>query len=231
LVNINCVFWFSQQHWSQTFVILRRFQHGTIMSVCRSSHKVLSWVYVGLHTKYYRECTSVFTQSATVSVRRSSHKVLPWVYVGLHTKYYHECTSVFTQSTIMSVRRSSHKVWPWVYVSLHTKYYHECTSVFTQSTTVSVRQSSHKVLPWVYVGLHTKYPVLLSDFSETWIFLTDFQELRTYHISRTSVQRSWIVCVDRQTDMMKLIIILCILVNMPDDITFPYGSGVETEQL
>jgi len=32
------------------------------------------------------------------------------------------------------------------------------------------------ILSAMYVGLHVKYPLLLSDFNETSIFLTDFQK-------------------------------------------------------
>jgi len=28
----------------------------------------------------------------------------------------------------------------------------------------------------MYLGLHVKYPLFLSDFTETWIFLTDFRK-------------------------------------------------------
>jgi hypothetical protein len=40
----------------------------------------------------------------------------------------------------------------------------------------------------MYIGLHVKYPLFLSDFSVTWIFLTDFQTILQYKISWRSVQ-------------------------------------------
>ena len=36
---------------------------------------------------------------------------------------------------------------------------------------------------------------------------------------------------DIQTDVTKLIVIFCTFVNTPNDISFPYGSGVETQYL
>jgi len=40
LLNIKCVFWFSLQLLSETFLILRRTERHMIISVCRSSCKV-----------------------------------------------------------------------------------------------------------------------------------------------------------------------------------------------
>jgi len=54
----------------------------------------------------------------------------------------------------------------------------------------------------MYIGIHVEYPLLSSDYSETWIFLTDFQENLKPQISWNSVQ--WQLSCPMQTDIMKL---------------------------
>jgi len=41
----------------------------------------------------------------------------------------------------------------------------------------------------MYIGLHVKYLLFLSDFDETFIFLTNFLKILKHQISRKSVQR------------------------------------------
>jgi len=54
----------------------------------------------------------------------------------------------------------------------------------------------------MYIGLRVKYPLLLSDFIETWFFLTDFQKIFKYKILWKSVQwePSCSMQTGRQTD-------------------------------
>jgi hypothetical protein len=42
-------------------------------------------------------------------------------------------------------------------------------------------------------GLHVKWPLILTDFNETWIFLTDFGKILKCQISRKSIHRSRVV--------------------------------------
>jgi hypothetical protein len=48
----------------------------------------------------------------------------------------------------------------------------------------------------MYTGLHVKYPLFLSDFNETWSFLTDFIKILKFQILWTSIQwelKSWTI--------------------------------------
>jgi len=40
----------------------------------------------------------------------------------------------------------------------------------------------------MYAGLHVKFPLFLSDFNETWIFMTVFRKIAKYQISWKSIQ-------------------------------------------
>jgi hypothetical protein len=53
----------------------------------------------------------------------------------------------------------------------------------------------------MYVGLHVKYQLFLSEFDETYIFLTDFGEILKYQISRKSFhwEQSSYMPTERQT--------------------------------
>jgi len=54
----------------------------------------------------------------------------------------------------------------------------------------------------IYFDFHVKYPLFLSDFSHTWIFLTNFRGILKYQISWKSVQweLSCSMRTDRRTD-------------------------------
>jgi hypothetical protein len=60
----------------------------------------------------------------------------------------------------------------------------------------------------MYIGLHVKYTLLLSDFIETWLFLTGLQKIIKYKILRNSVrwETSCSMRTGRQIDMTKLIV-------------------------
>jgi len=51
------------------------------------------------------------------------------------------------------------------------------------------KKNSSEMLSWMYIGLRVKYPLLLSDFIETWFFLTDFQKIFKYKMLWKSVQQ------------------------------------------
>ena len=63
-------------------------------------------------------------------------------------------------------------------------------------------KNSSKILSWMYIGLRVKYPLLLSEFTETWFFLTDFQKIIRYKVLWKSVQwePSCSMRTGRQTD-------------------------------
>jgi len=69
----------------------------------------------------------------------------------------------------------------------------------------------------MYIGLHAKYPLLLSDFNETWIPLTDVREIFNWESSclkRTEGQ------ADGRTGMTKLIVAFLNFANAPDNTYF-----------
>jgi hypothetical protein len=59
----------------------------------------------------------------------------------------------------------------------------------------------------MYIGIHLKLLLFLSDFNDTWVFLTDFQRNTIIKIHENPSSGSWDVpCwqTDRQTDMILL---------------------------
>jgi hypothetical protein len=60
----------------------------------------------------------------------------------------------------------------------------------------------------MHIGLHVTYPLFLSDFKETWVFLTDFRKILKYQISGNPAQRkpSCSMRTNRRTDKKKLIV-------------------------
>jgi hypothetical protein len=78
-------------------------------------------------------------------------------------------------------------------------------------STTSVWNISHSKENWVrYAQKCTLvcFMLLLSDFNETWLFLTSFWKLLKYQISWKSIQWEQ-SCFCRWTDVMKLIVVFC----------------------
>ena len=88
--------------------------------------------------------------------------------------------------------------------------YKMCVSISSTNFTWDVCHSKKKMSAiWSKMssGLHVKYPLFLSDFNETWIFLTDFEKYTNikFHGNPSSGSRV-ISCaqIDKRTDMTKL---------------------------
>ena len=78
----------------------------------------------------------------------------------------------------------------------------------------------HSKKNWVRCDKHVysvyvKYSLFLSDFNETWIFLTDFLKILKYQISWQSIHWEQSCERDGQTDTMKLIVTFGNFVNTP----------------
>jgi hypothetical protein len=58
----------------------------------------------------------------------------------------------------------------------------------------------------MYLRLRVKYPLFLSDFNETWIFVTDLLKLLKYRIQLKILAVGGEFHVGRLTDIMKLIV-------------------------
>ena len=52
-----------------------------------------------------------------------------------------------------------------------------CVLIFSTTFVwnISFQEEVSEIWSKMYIGLHVKYPLFLSDFNETWIFWTDFQ--------------------------------------------------------
>jgi len=68
----------------------------------------------------------------------------------------------------------------------------------------------------MYLGPHVKHLLFLSDFAETWIFITDFHKILKYQIPWKSVlwEPSFSMQTDDWTDKMKLTGGSCEFMNM-----------------
>ena len=56
----------------------------------------------------------------------------------------------------------------------------------------------------IYVNLHIKDLLFLSDFNETWTFLTDLKKYSSIKCNEICPVKARLFLVDGQTDMMKL---------------------------
>jgi len=68
----------------------------------------------------------------------------------------------------------------------------------------------------MYSGLPCEVHITLVNFSETWIFSTDFRKILTHQISWKSVQ--WEPSCSMRTDMTKLIVTFQNFANMPKNV-------------
>jgi len=88
------------------------------------------------------------------------------------------------------------------------------TTFFVKNTSHS-KKNSAKILSQMCIGFHTKYLLFLFDFNETWIFLTDFQKVFKYNVTKICSVEAELFHADGQTYMMKLIVALCKFANTP----------------
>jgi hypothetical protein len=92
------------------------------------------------------------------------------------------------------------------------------------SETYFILEEMSKVWSQMYIGLHVKYPLFLSNFNETWIFLTGFQKILKHQTSWISIQ--WEMSCSMQTDMTKLTVAFHNFVKVPKNLSG--GLGIDT---
>jgi hypothetical protein len=61
------------------------------------------------------------------------------------------------------------------------------TTVFFSEKFIILRRNEQDMIKKMYIVVHVKYPLFLSDFNETWIFVTDFQKIHKQEISWKSI--------------------------------------------
>jgi len=91
-------------------------------------------------------------------------------------RVYHTFPQYHTNGTIFRRRLMNIKCMFWF--SLQVFFFEPLLILRKQSKILSQTES----------GLHIKYQLLLLDFKQTWIFLTDFHKILKYRMSRIFVQ-------------------------------------------
>jgi hypothetical protein len=81
----------------------------------------------------------------------------------------------------------------------------KCVCVWIFCTTFAqislILRRINQIVSYTYVGLHVKYPLFLSDYNETWIFMTCFRKMPRCQIPWKSIlwEPSCFMRTDRQT--------------------------------
>jgi hypothetical protein len=88
---------------------------------------------------------------------------------------------------------------------LNTKYVFWFSVQLLSKTFLILRRIEQDIII-ICIGHNIKYQLFLSDFNQTWIFLTDFQKILKYQILWKSIhwELSCSMWTDGQTDMTKL---------------------------
>jgi hypothetical protein len=102
----------------------------------------------------------------------------------------------------------------------YTKFvFHFSSTTFVRKPLFILRRTDRDMTR-MYIGLRVKYPLLLSDFSEIWIFSTDFRKKsKIANLMNIRPLRDklfhWFIRTDRQADMTKLIVPFHNFANAP----------------
>jgi hypothetical protein len=71
----------------------------------------------------------------------------------------------------------------------------------------------------INIGFYVKYPSFLSDWSETWIFSTDFRKIHIKFDGNPSCGRPVVPCGRTETDMTRLVVAFRKFVDDPSNVS------------